>query len=147
MIPCLHLRKFKRDSELDSLAVAIPQMVEFVFFVPFEFAAASSSGTRSLELVFRIPHLLPRIPWPNNRAGANHGWRVLFFASGFCFHKVAVPWWLIAEPLGSIARDVLAAQQSKFKSMKKIQVIGLFGAGFVVGALTVGLWLGGIGRH
>jgi hypothetical protein len=31
--------------------------------------------------------------------------------------------------------------------MKKIQVIGLFGAGFVVGALTIGLWFVGVGSH
>ena len=31
--------------------------------------------------------------------------------------------------------------------MKKIQVIGSFGAGFVVGALIIGLWFGGVGRH
>ena len=31
--------------------------------------------------------------------------------------------------------------------MKKAQIIGLFGAGFVVGALFIGLWFGGVGRH
>jgi hypothetical protein len=49
--------------------------------------------------------------------------------------------------LGSIARDVLAAQRSKYKTMKIIQVVGLLGTGFVVGALTIGLWFGDVGRH
>ncbi|MGA3266995.1 MAG: hypothetical protein ABSE16_09255 [Verrucomicrobiota bacterium] len=31
--------------------------------------------------------------------------------------------------------------------MKNIRIVCLFGAGFVVGALTVGLWFGGGGRH
>jgi hypothetical protein len=31
--------------------------------------------------------------------------------------------------------------------MKKLQMVGLFGAGVVAGALIIGLWLGGTGRQ
>jgi len=31
--------------------------------------------------------------------------------------------------------------------MKKVQVVVLFGAGFIVGALTIGLWLSSAGHH
>ena len=71
VIPRLHQRRFERDAFLDPVSVPLSQVIEFVIFVPFEFAASCCYCACSLEFGLCVPCLLPRMTCPNHALHRN----------------------------------------------------------------------------